>query len=633
MKISDYILDGNPLGIWVALLIGVGYLLITKIDLKHRRVLPKIIIASILFGIPTLLTHFHYPWQWILISSIVVLTIAILLFTSILWPLPHELIFLFWLKKKKFRQHLKTSEDLEKRFFRYFFSTPGKIQFLRDLLTYYSRLNISKFIHHCILSYSRLPLFEAEKAPFEFNRGVSYIQMGATNKVEQILDGVSDPFRQTPAYYFLLAHVAKARGKLDQEREHLEKALLLQGNDESLKCQLYNNIAVNARARGNQTDASHFYSKAVATLGRHPSFNTKHTVIPNMIDIYLLEGETSKAEALFKAYRSMIDFNNIDDVLMWDNYRLTYYRQCGDLNNLKKVYDDGAAQLPARLTHEEQLAFQISELRMRWNNRIEWEKSLDNVCRHLEEYFALPFPGSFLAAKELFFIMKGLDEQQNPLYDSGLVTTLIVFLRRTTPELDRHLQSLPDEFVHERFNLNKDKAWLLQVLFDPSGKSPEQNDLAYATMLDKKLAVLNDLVDIQQQAGNAVNAMEARLGIPDEVISQLFSPFTAGFFNRPPFFDYRHKWLDLSKGQMDIVYNELTGLGRDVSILTFKLRLSYYFMFFNEVEKAYRLYRDFEDSGISINHFADWIRGYHDKLQSAFIALNKMGQRAPLKNF
>jgi hypothetical protein len=629
MKISDYILDGNLLGIWVALLLGVGYLLITKIDLKHRRVLPKLIIAVLLFGIPTLLTYYNYSLPRILISSFTVFPIVILLFISIRWLLPHESILLFWLKKKKFSQHLRAGENLEKKFFRYFFSTPGKIKFLSELLTYYSRYHLSKLIHHCILSYSRLPLFESEKDAFDFNRGLSYIQMGATSKVEQILDGASDSFKQTSEHFFLLAHVVKCKGLLDEEREYLERALHLQDYDGSLKCQLYNNIAVNAHARGNHTDTVHFYSKATEFLSKHPSFNTKHIVIPNMIDIYLLDGEISKAESLFEDYRKMIDFSNIDDVLMWDNYRLTYYRQRGDLNNLKKVYDDGTAQLSARLTHEECLAFQINELRMRWNNRIEWEKPLGNVCQHLDEYFALPFPESFIAAKELCFIMKGLDEQQNSLYDSGIVKKLIAFLRKSAPELDSHLRSLPDEFVNERFNLTKDKAWLLQVLFDPH----EQNDNDYTIMLDKKIILLNDLVDIQQQAGNAVNALEARLGIPDEVISQVFSPFTAGFFNRPQFFDYRRKCLDLSKKQMDIVYNELARFGRDISILTFKLRLAYYFMFFKEIDRAYPLYKDFEDSGISINHFADWIRGYHDKLQSAFIALNILGQRAPLKNF
>ena len=282
--------------------------------------------------------------------------------------------------------------------------------------------------------------------------------------------------------------------------------------------------------------------KAVEILGKHPSFNMKHTVIPNMIDIYLLDGETSKAESLLETYRSMIDFGNIDDVLMWGNYRLTYYRQCGDLKNAKKVYEDGAAHLLVRLTPEERLVFQINELRMRWDNRIEWEQPLNNVCRHLEEYFALPFPESFLAVKELCFIMKGLDEQQNPLYDSDLVKKLIAFLRKTAPDLDLYLRSrsLPDEFVHERFNLTKDKAWLLQILFDPTGKSPEQNDKEYASMLDKKLAVLTDLVDIQYKAGEYTE------------ISRIF--------------------------------------------------------------------------GISINHFSDWIRRYHDKLQSAFVALSARGK-------
>ncbi len=485
MEISGYILTGNLLGIWVTLLLGIAGLLLAKIDLKHRRVWPRIAIAALLVGIPTLLAYFQYPVQRIFVPSLLILLIVILLLTTIHWPLPHELLLLLWIKNK-FSRHLNSGEDLEKKFFRFFLTTPGKIGLLRELITQSSRSPFyGALTHQLIQRYAALPFFESEKTAFDFNQGIFYIQMGATNKVIQILDDGSDSFKKTSGYYFLRAHVAKARGQLDQEKESLEKALLLQGRDGSLKCQIYNNIAVNARIRGNHTDASHFYSKAVGILGKHPSFGIKHTVIPNMIDIYLLDGETSRAESLFRDYRSMIDFNNIDDVLMWDNYRLAYYRQCGDLNNLKKVYDDGAAQFAARLTPEERLAFQISELRMRWNNRIEWEEPLNNVCQHLGEYFALPFPGSFLAAKELCFIMKGLDEQQNPLYDSGLVTQLIAFLRKTAPELDRHLQSLPDEFVHERFNFTKDKAWLLQILFDPSGKSPEQNDLEYPNFPSK----------------------------------------------------------------------------------------------------------------------------------------------------
>ncbi len=615
MEISEYILSGHLLEIWVTLLVGVAGLLLARIDLRHRRVWPRVVIAALLVGIPTLFAYFQYPVQWIFVSSLLVLLIVILLLTTIRWPLPHELLLLLWIKKK-FSRHLNADEDLEKKIFRFFLTTPGKIGLLRELITQCSRSPFyGTLTHRLIQGYAGLPFFESEKSVFDFNQGIFYLQMGATNKVVQILEGGSDSFKETSEYYFLLAHVAKARGQLEKEKEWLEKALLLQDRDGSLKCQIYNNIAVNARSRGNQTDASHFYSKAVAILGKHPSFGIKHTVIPNMIDIYLLDSEISKAESLFEDYRMMIDFNNIDDVLMWDNYRLTYYRQRGDLNNLKKVYDDGAAQLSARLTPEERLAFQINELRMRWNNRIEWKKLLSNVCQHLDEYFALPFPESFLAAKELCFIMKGLDEQQNSLYNSGLVKKMIAFLRKVAPELDSHLHSLPDEFVNERFNLTKDKAWLLQVLFDPH----TQNDNDYTSMLDKKIILLNDLVDIQQQAGNAVNALEARLGIPDEVISQVFSPFTAGFFNRPQFLDYRRKCLDLSKKQMDIVYNELARFGRDTSILDKKLRLAFYFMYFNETDKAYRLYKDFEDSGISINHFADWIRGYHDKLKSVFI--------------
>jgi len=61
----------------------------------------------------------------------------------------------------------------------------------------------------------------------------------------------------------------------------------------------------------------------------------------------------------------MIDFNNLDDVLMWDNYRLVYYRQRHDMASLKKTLDDGSSRFSSKPTPEEQLAFRISELRMR----------------------------------------------------------------------------------------------------------------------------------------------------------------------------------------------------------------------------------------------------------------------------
>ncbi|MBW6485689.1 MAG: hypothetical protein K0B01_06015 [Syntrophobacterales bacterium] len=251
MEISEYILNGNIYGIWLVCLFWVGYLLIIKIDLKHPRVLPKLIIAVILFGIPTLFSYLHYPWQMILISSFTVFPIVILLFTSIFWPLPHELIFLFWLKKKKLNKHLMVSNDLENRFSWILLTTPGKIQFLTNLISYYSRTNLSKYIHQCILNYARLPLFKAEKTAFELDRGVSYIQMGATSKVEQILEEASASFKRTSKYFFLLACVGRCKGLFDKERVHFEKALHLQGEDDSLKCQIYNNIAVCWRRREN----------------------------------------------------------------------------------------------------------------------------------------------------------------------------------------------------------------------------------------------------------------------------------------------------------------------------------------------------------------------------------------------
>ena len=139
MKISEYILSGNLLGIWIVLLLGVAGLLLAKIDLRHRRVLPKITVAALLGGIPTFLAYFQYPAPWIFVSSLLFLFIVITLFATIRCPLPHESLLLLWISKKKFSQRPPRDQDLGNRIFRFFITTPGKFRLLRKLLNQYSK--------------------------------------------------------------------------------------------------------------------------------------------------------------------------------------------------------------------------------------------------------------------------------------------------------------------------------------------------------------------------------------------------------------------------------------------------------------------------------------------------------------
>ncbi len=181
MEISEYILSGHLLEIWVTLLVGVAGLLLARIDLRHRRVWPRVVIAALLVGIPTLFAYFQYPVQWIFVSSLLVLLIVILLLTTIRWPLPHELLLLLWIKKK-FSRHLNADEDLEKKIFRFFLTTPGKIGLLRELITQCSRSPFyGTLTHRLIQGYAGLPFFESEKSVFDFNQGIFYVTVLPTH--------------------------------------------------------------------------------------------------------------------------------------------------------------------------------------------------------------------------------------------------------------------------------------------------------------------------------------------------------------------------------------------------------------------------------------------------------------------
>ena len=139
MEISGYILSGNLLGIWITLLVGVAGLLLAKIDLRHRRVWPRIAITALLVGIPTLLAYFQYPVQWVFVSSLLVFLVVILLLATIRWPLPHESLLLFWVSKIKCCRQAQRDKILGTKFFRFFLTSPGKIRLLRALITKCSR--------------------------------------------------------------------------------------------------------------------------------------------------------------------------------------------------------------------------------------------------------------------------------------------------------------------------------------------------------------------------------------------------------------------------------------------------------------------------------------------------------------
>jgi len=123
----------------------------------------------------------------------------------------------------------------------------------------------------------------------------------------------------------------------------------------------------------------------------------------------------------------------------------------------------GRIEILPNISVQEQLVFEISELRIRWNSGYGWDEKLFWVRHYLPEYLKLEFPGRHFVLKEVFNLLRDLAKTNNLGPFADLFSQLIDYMGKSNDDIDRYLLELPDYCVYERCFWEKEKAFLRRI--------------------------------------------------------------------------------------------------------------------------------------------------------------------------
>jgi len=394
-------------------------------------------------------------------------------------------------------------------------SIPGKIKwnllYARKLMAQEQpRLRDAYEMYSELLS---LPLFEKENNNIRLNQVLALLLLGDTNKAKSIFQRIKKKIDQDKYYevLYLQSLFDERAGEFEKARQSLLEAV--GGHDKVKDIQLakiYNNLGRMEKMIGNTTNTFHYYRKS-AELALH--FKEKyliHITYPNIIDTYLLLGDDKNAVLFFSKYSDLIDKDNIDDLLKFNNYKLEYARQIKDRILHLDALTRGRIEILPRISVQKWLIFEISEIRIRWNSQCGWDEKLFWFKHYLPEYLKLEFPVRYLTLKEVFNILRDLAKTNNLGPFTELFSQLIGFMGRSKKDIDQYVLELPDYCVYERCFWEKEKTFLRKI---QKANEPQINLIDfYEGMFEH----LRNIKDIQLQHGNPLLAIEADLNIADE---------------------------------------------------------------------------------------------------------------------
>lgn len=415
------------------------------------------------------------------------------------------------------------------------------------------------------------------------------IQLGDYKKADLIVEKLSN----LSGEHLVQSNVIKAlsaqfKGDFEECSELLLNALS-EGSDlpqERTYRIAQNNFGQIREIEGNFTEAILYYKKALSCAKQTGDKRSLHIEYQNVIHLHLILKEFHEAKQLNKEYYSVIDKKNSQDLMEYFNFFGKYCRQMNDKKKLSETFEEARERLYPIISREQQLSYDISQLRMRWNTELLEPAFLSQIENQYSEYSTLPFLERYHCYKELDHVLQALKERGQLTSFENLFDANLINFRQIVPEIKRHyeevLQFLPDYCVLDKCRCLWDLATLEKI------NGPNYN----------RDVVIRRLLDVKQtyfKHQNYIKAMVTGLDLCDELLGQ----------NR-----IKEMW-ECTQNSMEEL-KRITGHPEEASAF---IRIACYAYNAGETEITKDYLNRFEEKGVQITHSSDWIQQYYTGLK------------------
>ena len=595
--------------VWVATVSIIAGFLKLYPKYKHKRYLNDILFSEFLFCIILTFYFLDFFSGWIAFILLALLAVYIFVaYSAATKPVfPETSVIAHFANLVREGRYTEIEKRFSQRPF-YIRSIPGRIEWdllwakkfiaqegqkLRDAYEMYSEL----------LSF---PLFEKERNNIRLNQVLALFLLGDTNKAKSIFERTKQKTDQDKYYeiLYLQSLFDERAGEFEKGRQNLLAAVGEHDNVKDMRlAKIYNNLGRMEKIPENITNVFHYYRKSAELALRFKEKSLIHIAYPNIIDTYLLLGDNKNAVLFLGKYSNLIDKDNIDDLLRFNNYKLEYARQTKDKIFFLDTLAQGRIKILPKISAQERLVFEISELRIRRSSDCGWYEKLFLVRHSLPDYLKLEFPARYLALKEIFNVLRELARMNNLGPFAELFSQLLDSMRCSKKDIGQYVLDLPDYCVDERCSWEKEKAFLRGI--QKADELPINPIDFYEGMFEH----LRNVKDIQLQHGNLLPAIEADLNIADECMG------VAQGIQDIPFIDYLRKNM---QKHMDDASKDLEKFRPHPASNDYIVRIARYALFLGDKERAREYFDDFVRSKISIYHYAPRIQKYYEELQAGF---------------
>lgn len=395
------------------------------------------------------------------------------------------------------------------------------------------------------------------------------------------------------SYKLAESFLLEYNGNIPQAKDLLISLLDSKDIDKVL---LYNAIGRLDELQSNYKQATIYYEKSFEYLEKNPQAKYFHTVLHNLIIVNTRVGDINKSKEWLNIYESLIDKNNLSQYLEFLNTQLLLARQLRDRVLLLESYSNMSIFIEPKLDEDRWMAHFSSKLRMSFNDGVNFEENLVSAKNLFPKIKNLEFPKNYFISKEIFYILKSLDEhgKLGPMKDFYL--DLIQYLTSFVKTIHEHKKQLPDLTLIEQFSWLTEENLLMKLYLSQELKKNNFENL------------FADIEEMKQYAvayKNQYLTVKANMMIVDEYIA--YSKGLDSKFKD----DFEQKAMQaLIEAEPIILENK-----NNPRYFEFFIPTAYYYTeLYNNKDKAREYVKLFESKKIAVEQYAQWQRFYYDSV-------------------
>ena len=220
-------------------------------------------------------------------------------------------------------------------------------------------------------------LLESEKVELKLYQSQLFFRVGNYKRFLKNIDELSEEIIKYPKneifYRLLKSFYYEIKNDFINSKNELI-FITENSNKDNLKIQAYNNIAsLEELENKSSKEAQIFYEKAFNILKGKALPHFYPITIHNLIICYSKNKNIEKAKKILEDYYNLIDKKSSKQLLEYANVLTHLARQIHDKKLLEESYLIANEQLPY-LLKEEKLVLEITQLRMRCNDDIDFDK-------------------------------------------------------------------------------------------------------------------------------------------------------------------------------------------------------------------------------------------------------------------